>query len=248
MRGTGRHDPRGRQKDTGAELNPQPSPRPLGLSLQPHGHAPLQRAGPSPSFWGGGTVQDGIRKTDDIPREAPIHNLKGAPEMSRAGWRCPHSPHVPVRTAPPTPPASAPEAATHGTWHRVPAGSRRRARGTAAALCRALAAAATSRPPPPARRGRPTSAGALGLDRPPHCCRGKRCEKRGPGFSDNHGDASPGLSSRETPQRPRHACHQLGSVQHPREGDTPPAPPVTTELAAAGPGRSPLTGADRGRT
>lgn len=114
---------------------------------------------------------------------------------------CVHTPHTfPVRTAPPTPPASAPEASLTGLGTGCQQVLGRRARGTAAALCRALAAAvldhlhlperdAPLQQVPLARRHRTAVVGSA-------------ARSGGPGFSDNHGDASPGLSSRETPQRP----------------------------------------------
>ena len=62
MRGIGRHDPRGDGRTQGRELSPQPGPRPLGLSLQPHDTPSAESRAPPQLLGVGGTVQDGDQK------------------------------------------------------------------------------------------------------------------------------------------------------------------------------------------
>lgn len=113
--------------------------------------------------------------------QAPIPNSeRGRLRDEPPAGVCPHSPHVPRKDRATHASCLSPGSVTHGTWHRLPAGSRAQGpRDSGRPL--PCPRRRRTRPPPPARAGRSTSAGTSGPTSP-HCCRGKRCEKRGPWF------------------------------------------------------------------
>lgn len=185
----------------------------------------------------GGTVQDMMTSQGQAPTLNPERGpLREEPPTGM----CPRSPHVLRKNRATHTSRLSPGSVTHGAWCWLPAGSRalgpwdsgrplphpRRHR---------------TRPPPPAQAGHSTLVGTSGPTSPRRR-RGRRCENWEPCFQQKpRGHVSRLLFPGDATETPSTCSPGELCTQCLWEGDTPPAPPVPTELARADPGR-PLTG------